>query len=192
MVILHYALGLFPYRSGGLTRYVNDLMIAQVKRGHSISLLYPGNMKVWTSKIEIRKDMSFLDINVYELRNPLPVSLFYGVRNPSAFMNSRDIDKKAFDLFLHEVNPDIMHVHTLMGLPLEYLQIAKKNGVKVVYTSHDYFGLCLKVNFINSSGNSCETPCGKICALCNASAPSTNFIKIRNLKILTCLKKYIK
>ena len=33
MKILHYTLGLSPYRSGGLTKYTQDLILAQQQNG---------------------------------------------------------------------------------------------------------------------------------------------------------------
>ena len=40
MKILHYSLGLPPFRSGGLTKYSMDLINQQAKLGADISLLY--------------------------------------------------------------------------------------------------------------------------------------------------------
>ena len=44
MRILHYSLGLPPYRSGGLTKYCTDLMVEQAKSNDEIFLLFPGRM----------------------------------------------------------------------------------------------------------------------------------------------------
>ena len=44
MRILHYSLGLPPYRSGGLTKYCTDLMIEQAKSDNQILLMFPGHM----------------------------------------------------------------------------------------------------------------------------------------------------
>ena len=44
MNILHYTLGLPPYRSGGLTKYSLDLMLEQISEGHTLSLLYPSDL----------------------------------------------------------------------------------------------------------------------------------------------------
>ena len=44
MRILHYSLGFPPYRTGGLTKFTMDLMRQQVKDGHIVTLLWPGEM----------------------------------------------------------------------------------------------------------------------------------------------------
>ena len=77
-----------------------------------------------------------------------------------------------------------------MGLPIEYIQTAKERGIKLVYTTHDYFGLCPKVNFIDWENKCCPKVSADRCLQCNKSAPSTIFLRIRNLKFLTYLKKW--
>lgn len=42
MKILHYALGFPPYRSGGLTKYCIDLLLAQKEAGHDVAMMWPG------------------------------------------------------------------------------------------------------------------------------------------------------
>ncbi len=51
MKVLHYALGFPPYRSGGLTKFCVDLMIQQKKEGHTVAMLWPGQMRVIKKKI---------------------------------------------------------------------------------------------------------------------------------------------
>ncbi|PWX16366.1 hypothetical protein CYK66_07125 [Clostridium perfringens] len=55
MNILHYSLGLPPYRSGGLTKYTIDLMEEQINQGENVSLLFPGKIKLVNSKVNIKK-----------------------------------------------------------------------------------------------------------------------------------------
>ena len=54
-----------------------------------------------------------------------------------------------------------------MGLPKEFLEIAKESKIKIVYTTHDYYGICLKCNLIDSSNNFCDEFNVKKCAKCN-------------------------
>ena len=44
MDILHYSLGLPPFRRGGMTQYCLDLIAGQVKEGHNVTLLWPGRL----------------------------------------------------------------------------------------------------------------------------------------------------
>lgn len=43
--------------------------------------------------------------------------------------------------FFNKIQPDVIHVHTLMGLYSEFLEVAKKRNIKIVFTTHDYFGI---------------------------------------------------
>ena len=84
MKILHYSLGLPPFRSGGLTKYSMDLINQQAKLGADISLLYPGSI-INNSTTKIVKNKKFNEVKVYEMINPLPIPLLDGVKNPKIF-----------------------------------------------------------------------------------------------------------
>jgi len=184
MKILHYTLGLPPYQSGGLTKYATDLMVAQSAAGDKISLLYPGDYTFWKiPKTYIVKNQIYNGIDVYEIKNPSLVPLMHGVQNPSDIYEPKQtLTENALELFYTEVQPEVMHIHTFMGLPIELVIYLKGKGVKIIFTSHDYYGLCPKVNFINQDGLFCNTPGGTQCAICNNNAPGSIYLYLRNSK----------
>lgn len=182
MRIIHYTLGFSPYRSGGLVKYAKDLMVAQADLGHSVVALYPGGTELLHKLCYVHEDIAYESIRTFEMSNPLPVSLMYGIKDVERETSGQGLDEKSFLAMLDEVKPDVIHVHTLMGLPLEYLQIVHDRGIRIVYTSHDYFGLCPKVNFINQDGEVCLGASAERCAVCNAHAKSAMFLKVRNAK----------
>jgi len=186
MKILHYSLGLPPNRSGGLTKYATDLMVAQSTKEVIVTLLYPGDYTFWKKpKMRIVKDKTYKGITVYEIKNPSLVPLLHGVRKPEdVYASKHKLSGKSINSFYDEVQPEIMHIHTLMGLPLELIVFFKEKGVKIVFTTHDYYGLCPKVNFINQSGLLCNTPGGVKCSICNEDAPRSLFLYLRNSKYL--------
>ena len=53
MNILHYSLGLPPYRSGGLPKYTEDLIKEQIVQGDKVGLLYPTGVDFCNKKIHI-------------------------------------------------------------------------------------------------------------------------------------------
>lgn len=193
MRILHYTLGLFPYRSGGLTRYTSDLMQAQSKNPEDqISLLYPGDISLINTKRHIARHRSYGKVKVYEIKNPSIVPLLHGVKSPASItQNKNTLSEEKLDRFYAQTQPEIFHLHTLMGLPYELLLYLKRKGVKIVFSIHDYFGLCPKVNFVDHSGNVCTRHSPSLCATCNQDAPSDIFLRIRNLKGLAYFKKYL-
>lgn len=191
MRILHYTLGFPPMRSGGLTRYAVDLMQAQQDMGHDICALYPGNSSWLSRKMLVVKEGFYGDIACFKIKNALFVPLLYGIKNPEKFVEKKSCVEN-FKMFFVQNHFDILHLHTLMGMPKSFLLAAKECGVKIVYTSHDYFGLCPKVNFINSKGEVC---CGAdefCCAECNATAKPSWYIWLRNSKLLLIAKKLLK
>ena len=165
MNILHYFLGFPPYRSGGLTKYACDLMTAQADMGHTVSALWPGQMKLFSKTVKICRRGQVSGVTSFELINPLPVALDEGVADPEAYMTACQGD--AYGVFLKKLKPDAIHIHTLMGLHREFLDTAKKLGIRTVFTTHDYYGICPKVTLYRS-GSACQSGSGcKNCVACN-------------------------
>ncbi|NOV00012.1 glycosyltransferase [Paenibacillus planticolens] len=170
MNILHVSLGVPPFRTGGLTKYSVDLMLMQLEKQHKVSLLYPGSYHLGGLGISRKRD--FQGINVYEIINPLLVPLLGGIKEPESFRKSVNI--QVYLKFLSDIRPETIHFHTLQGIHKEFLQAAKKLGIRIIYTTHDYFGICPKVNLMDHLGNICNNyDAGEKCINCNANGYST-------------------
>lgn len=186
MKVLHYFLGFPPYRTGGLTRYAFDLMQAQVKDGQTVMALWPGQIGILNHRTCIKKRKSVAGIKNFELINPLPVSLDEGIADVAAYM--KPCDRKIYESFLEDIEPDAVHIHTLMGIHKEFIEAANKLNIRTIFTTHDYFGICPKVTLYRC-GEVCEDDHGcRDCIQCNYSALSLKKIMIiqsplyRNLK----------
>ncbi|MBW6410288.1 glycosyltransferase [Clostridium weizhouense] len=186
MNILHYSLGLPPYRTGGLTKYSIDLMKEQVRNGDKVYLLFPGRISLLNEKTKIKSYKNEFGIKTYEIVNPLPVPLLNGISKPQEFMEI--CDTEIFKTFLLENDIQIVHIHTFMGLHKEFLESAKELDIKIVYTTHDYFGICTKVNFIDNKGCLCEKRNLEKCLNCNKSGYSMKTIQILQSPIYRFLK----
>lgn len=197
MRILHYALGFPPYRSGGLTKFCIDLMIQQQKDGSEVALLWPGQMRLMNRSIEIKDRGKYYcsntDLNSFELINPLPISFDEGINDFEAF--TLKSDKEIYKFFLRMYNPDVVHVHTLMGIHKEFFEAAKDLKIRLVFTAHDFFPICPKVTmFRHNQICECVFDC-KECSLCNSTALSVKKIYLlqsplyRKLKDSTIFKK---
>lgn len=189
MKVLHYSLGFPPYRTGGLTRYCIDLMKTQKEEGFEVALLWPGRMSfVGKEKISIKKSIyneENINIISYELCNPLPVPLDEGIKEADRFTAACNMD--IYCTFLEELMPDVIHIHTLMGIHKQFIQAAQKLSIRIVFTTHDYFGLCPKVTLF-CNGQPCEDlKCGG-CVQCNNSALSINKIKLMQSRIYRNIK----
>lgn len=189
MIILHYFLGFPPYRTGGLTKYAIDLIKAQAADQHKVMALWPGQIGFINHKTYIKKG-NYVDAIVnYELVNPLPVSLDEGITEIDAYM--QPCDEKVYIDFLRTTQPDVIHIHTLMGLHREFIDAAEKLKIRTVFTTHDYFGICPKVTLYRY-GSVCENDhdC-KDCIQCNCNALSLKKIQILQSPAYRILKNSI-
>lgn len=190
MKILHYALGFPPYRSGGLTKLCVDLMIQQAKEGHEVAMLWPGEIKYINKEVNIKKHKNVIlknqSIYSFEVINPLPVSFDEGIADVSAFM--LDARTNVYEKLLDVFQPDVIHVHTLMGLHKSFLQVAREKKIRLVFTAHDYFPVCSKVTMfyrgtVCNNVQTCEN-----CGACNVTALSIRKIQILQSPIYRGLK----
>lgn len=197
MRILHYALGFPPYRSGGLTKLCVDLMVQQAKEEHTVAMLWPGQMRFVNQEVAIKKHenvkLSSQDILSFEVINPLPVSFDEGIADIAAF--TKNVGAEVYRRLLDNFRPDVIHVHTLMGLHKSFLEAAKNKKIRLVFTAHDFFPICPKVTmFRHGALCDCVQTCEN-CGICNATALSLNKIRIlqspayRELKDSSIVKK---
>ena len=172
MKILHYALGFPPYRSGGLTKFCMDLMLQQAKEGHEVAMLWPGRMKLTNKKVKIIERECVIkqriSVRSLEIINPLPVPFDEGINDIEPFtVNPKAL---AYEEMLDRFQPDIIHVHTLMGIHKSFFEIAKKKKIRMVFTTHDFFPICPKVTMFRD-GNICNSICDcRECGECNETA----------------------
>lgn len=187
MNILHYNLGLPPFRTGGLTRYSMDLAEEQVLNGNNVFILFPSGESLFRKKSNIKFYKNYKNIKCFTIKNSLPVSIIFGIKKPKDFIKIKKINN--VEKFLIENQIEIIHLHTLMGLDKSFVKKAKELGIKIFFTTHDYFGICPKVNLINNKGVNCEEfESGNNCKICNESSFSTI-----ELNLLTSgLHKFVK
>lgn len=188
MKILHYALGFPPYRSGGLTKFCVDLMRQQHNEGHQVALMWPGQMELLSKRVAI-KDRGFNEMGLqsFEVINPLPVPYDEGIANIAAFIF--DAGMKVYEKFLDRYMPDVIHVHTLMGLHKSFLEIAREKKIRIVFTTHDYFPICPKVMIVRHGGLCKSIWDCRECGVCNSTALEIQKIKVLQSPVYRILKE---
>lgn len=198
MRIIHYIFGMPPLRGGGAIKYAMDLAEMQVKLGHDVFLVYPGVIKRTTDKVAIKKNAPYGKVKVYEIINALPVSLVTGIKEIEPFV--KKADKSVYKRFLKQERVEILHLHSLMGLHVELLEAAKECGVRILFTTHDYFGVCPKTNLLYR-GQICEDYQWTNCRSCCADAEDVSTLIRRQThwfqflircKMLVKLKHFLK
>lgn len=154
-------------------------MKEQVKEGYQVSLLWPGEIQFFGKRTKIRKNRSVDGIASFEVINPTPASYDEGIVDIPAFTVEGDL--KVYEQFLQFVRPEVIHIHTLMGLHKNLLVAAKKMEIKMVFTTHDFFPICPKVTMFRDGmicpdADTCEN-----CPKCNMTA-----LSLRKIQILQC------
>lgn len=201
MKIVHFALGFPPYRTGGMIKYCLDLAGEEARQGNTVLMLWPGKITNLGRNISIKQNKNFImenghEVKNFEIINPLPVSLLDGIEEFGAYMQEKEVSP--FEQFLVDQGIDVLHVHTLMGFSPEILIVCRRLGIKTIFTSHDYFGLCAKWG-LEKNGNICSDDHNCFdCIQCNKSALSLNKIKflqsplyryIKDIRLIRLLRK---
>lgn len=182
MRILHYALGFPPFRRGGMTKYCVDLMLAEVEMGHEALMLWPGAYWSKNNKVTFRERKPFLrdgiTIGSVELVNSLPVPLLNGISDIPAYTQRKSSDR--IKKYLLDAKIDAVHVHTLMGLPSEFVSACSELGIPCIFTTHDYFGICPHWMLFRSGDVCTDDHDCRFCAEC--CSDSLSIWKIRLLQ----------
>lgn len=198
MKILHYSLGVSPQSSGGLTVYFEDLIgKLNLEFNQDIIILTPKdslfNMQNNTIKYNGSLD-SRNRIDHFNLLTNIRIPLTFGIKNPKEYYENIVEYAKCeenFRLFFLKKNIKKIHLHTLMGLPKGFFTAANSLGIELYYTTHDYFGICPKVNLMKYNGDICKDyKEGEECSKCNENAISDFKISVSQSKIVSNFKKY--
>lgn len=163
MKIIEYTLGLPPYRRGGLPRYSTDLA-NELAKNNDVYLMYPGEINPFSKKVKVKIKRTKYRFYVIELKNMLPVSLGLGISDSNKFDDARNISELV--TFVNNLNPQIVHFHTLMGVPKEFLEYLHQKHIKTILTTHDFYGLCPKILEKNPLASLSSLQCTDDCMLC--------------------------
>lgn len=187
MNIMHYSLGLPPLRSGGLTKYFYDL----VKNSHGYKdinniIVFPIK-KIFIKSKYIKSKNKDTDIDCYEMVTPVTIPVVFGIRNPDMYLGDLKNSEEIHHINFFEKNKiELIHLHTLMGLTYGFFRAARKKKIKIIYSTHDYFGICPKTTLFNKKNIHCENfNQGIECVNCNKDALS-------DTKLLLSQNMYLK
>lgn len=184
MTIIHYLHGIPPVISGGMVKYVFDLAEMQQQCSNKVYILYPG--KLFCDQKTVIKNKKYSEgLHFLEIINALPVPMGKGILDIDMYTKSCDIE--LYNRMLKEIKPDILHIHSFMGLHRELLEACKARGVKIVYTSHDYFGLC-PIGTLLNQGEQCEDCNWTECGMCCKNALSQKKLRMRQSKLFQLYK----
>lgn len=170
MKILHVGYGFRPFRGGGLITYSEDLMDAQVERGHNVAYFCAGRY-YGPGKKPIRKRWIRQGVTIYEVVNPPVIhGGDLGTLDPRAELEEPQ-SEVFFQRTLEEFRPDVIHIQQLAGLPSSLIGIAKGSKVPVVMTLQDYYLLCPTLKLYDHDRRIClSNHVGERCVMCCQNA----------------------
>lgn len=156
-----------PHNIGGVMNYTRPLAEKFCSLGEEVYYFYSG---AWNREYNwfIKP---YLKIN----RDDFPFECAELINSPCWPRNfgNPDIDtaepktEKLFNSYLDRVKPDVVHVHSRIGLPASIAKCATVRGIPVINTIHVYGYICQKSVMIDNLGNLCEGPSDLAkCALC--------------------------
>ena len=166
MRILHIAWGFTPWRFGGLIDYTEDLMTVQQEHGHEVAYFCAGRHYPFMRKTKLKKWRRG-NMPVYEVINsPIIVGGDEGTLLPELELREEH-SEKCFLETLAEFRPDIINIQELLGLPTSLIALAKRQGIPVVHTMHDYYPLCPTLKLSNYEDAFCAgRDVGEKCVRC--------------------------
>lgn len=145
-----------PRYVGGTELYAARVALGLTARGHTCAIFTGG------------------DVAGHTLWEGVPVhSVPGGLRGPrgavatfrSAFANPEA--ESAFVALLDQFQPDLVHIHHLVGLSPRLPALAAARGIPVVATLHDYWFECANGQLVTERGQLCNGPiAGLNCAVC--------------------------
>jgi glycosyltransferase involved in cell wall biosynthesis len=167
-------------------------MKEQVNEGHVVGLLWPGQISMVSYKTKIKQHPNIDGIKSWEIINPTPVSYDEGIQKIENFMKAGDYN--CYMDFLRKQSPEVIHVHTLMGIHKNFLEAAHDLKIRMVFTAHDFFPICPKVTLFHD-GNVCTDAIEyNSCPQCNSTAlPIWKIILLQSRAYrMTKNNKYVK
>jgi glycosyltransferase involved in cell wall biosynthesis/GT2 family glycosyltransferase len=88
-------------------------------------------------------------------------------RDPFARNAIRDgTFERAFNRFLDEERPELVHIHHLAGHSFSLAGVARRRGIPIVQQVQDWWALCARVNLFHASWQRCSGPGVSKCARC--------------------------
>lgn len=175
-----------PNEIGGVANYTRPLALEFAELGHEVHYFYSG---AWNRDYDLRffpylRHGTFRDrVRTAALVNSPCYSVNYG--SPGLDIEETGTER-LFERYLRQLRPDVVHLHSRMGLPAGIFRVAKGLGIKVFHTIHVYGVLCQKRVMIDRSGEPCPGPVDPArCAWC------TGRLNLPLLKLRARLEKIL-
>jgi glycosyltransferase involved in cell wall biosynthesis len=128
---------------GGAERYVRELRDGASARGHTVAVL---------SAFPARSDESQTLRTLHD-RDWQTSTVRRGLNHAEDWLGTLP---RGADQVLAELEPDLLHTNTLPGMSTGIWELARRRGIPVVHTIHDYHLLCPRSSLTRRDGSPCH------------------------------------
>jgi len=149
-----------PIVAGGAERIVAYLCEGLVRRGHRVTVISTCGPEMEPYPVEIRNGVEvirFFPPNLYwsfnRDRAPGFRKLLWHAQDAWNFRAAERV--KAI---LATARPDILHTHLIDGFSASIWAVARRAGIRVVHTAHDYHLLCPRAFMLTRQWKLCTKP----------------------------------
>lgn len=149
-----------PIMAGGAERIVAYLCEGLVQRGHRVTVVSTCGPSMEPYPVEVRGGVEvirFFPPNVYwSFERPMQPGAKKWLWHAKDAWNLAAA--KRFQAILDEARPDVMHTHLIDGFSAAIWARAKRAGVPVIHTAHDYHLMCPRAFMLTADWKLCTTP----------------------------------
>lgn len=167
MKVIQISTGFDISFNGGITNYVRNISESLIDEGNQVTVIYSnGNGDT--------KNYKFKTISIDTKMQA------FGLTSVISNGDIRKLEK----IIINE-NPDIIHVHMMIDLPIKVLEMFKKHA-KLVISLHDYYYICNRIVLMKSNGSNClDSNENRECNLCisRQEAIGNRYLRFINKKI---------
>ena len=181
MLVVHQFL---PRHQTGTEIYTYGLA-KELSRRHEVYLFYGEEGSAGRGLPE--EDGEFKGLRVHKVYLDQPADPY---RQFLATFKNRAVEE-SFAAFLDRVRPDVVHIQHLMNLSGGLVSIAKRRGIPVAMTLHDYWFLCANAQLVRPNRQVCRgTHLRLECADCAAARLNQPWVRLlRPLVALLFLRR---
>lgn len=162
-------------RIGESNSYQEALIASLVDRGHAVSVICTAEVsaKPWLHFERTTGNpavYSIFNAGIYPARYP---GGGVGTRTPLRDIQATPSFAKLFWKILGEIQPDVVNIQSLFGLPFDLVAELGAREWPVVFTAHDFFALCPTAHLYLPDNQRCrlsaqQLVCGQCCAYTQA------------------------
>jgi len=169
MRILLVSHGYPPDQMAGAEVYTWSVATEQARRGHDVHVLAPAKRDGHAEHALIEEQLD--GVRVHRLNQH-----FLGIDRLEKTYTDPEVDR-VFEALLARLKPQVVHVQHTIGVSAGVLRVAKRAGVRLVMTLHDFWPHCARGQRMTQQLHLCEKVEPWRCALCVGRKRAAYFVR---------------